>query len=614
MAKENGKVKAFFKDVKTYWNVPDRSKGNYVSYKEYFQIFGGVTFNYAAQAPLGYIGFAASCYLIMYHYSLPYLAFSVVGLIGLPLGYLWTLIGWLVNDNLNAMEKHTERKVIGIYVAGLALGLALMLLDVSKFVPAGSGILNTLNNIPGISARSFFKIFGVQCFISGYGGLRGIFFRKKLLPKYGRYKFRLYANVFQKALFIILVGWLPIYNIPNVEERFWLAYLLFSLFGMFEFPTSLQDAAYMASPNPQERLWIRAYPVKISHLLNSVFVVVIPLLGKFDDINFFRWVLPACFVPMAALTFVFARSIQERIPQPPLEKKQDVSLWYGISEVMRNKYRWVNTIADMLDAFGNGQLDIITIVKLYTLRLDGLEFSLLTILYTFRSTIPTFLAPVVMKRFSYRALKEFNQITTIIATVIFILALWLCGENVTMCAIIIYITGWLRGFVQEAIKVAQADMSNRLGDYQMYLSGERLEGFTGVYGWFTAPVTTFISLIIPVLLLRAGFNSNWEVLFLDSSRFNILVIPLIFDLIGHVLMMIPYAFWKYNNKQHDYVMKTLQQRAELAQEGVFPAEYEGGLSFEEPDKLSGDIPVDIETAMASADLPDEDELVNIKMN
>ena len=610
----DGKVKAFFSDVKEHWNTPDRSKGNYVSYKEHLQIFGGVTFNYAAQVPLNYLGFGASCFLIMYHYNLPYVAFSVVGLIGLPLGYLWTLIGWLVTDNLNAMEKKTERRVVSIYGVGAVLGLLLILFDASKLIPAGSALYTLIGRIPGVSMSSFFKILGVQCLINGYGGLRNIFFRKKLLPKFGRYKYNLYANVVQKCVFIVLLGWLPIYNIPNVEERFWLAYLLFSLYGMFDFSASLQSAAYMASPNPQERLWIRAYPVKISHLLNSVFVVVIPLLGEFDDINFFRWVLPACFVPMALLTLFFARNVKERIPQPPLEKKQNISLWYGISEVTRNKFRWVNVVADLLDAFGNGMLDIITIAKLYTLRLSGLEYSLLTILYTARGTIPTFFAPIIMKKFSYRALKEFNQLTTVLAEAICILALFFTGENVTLCAIVLYVTMWLRGFVEEVTKVAQQDMSNRLGDFQMYLSGERLEGFSGVYGWFTGPLTTLIGLIIPVLMLHNGFNSNWEVLFIDSARFNILAIPLIFDMIGHLLMMIPYAFWRYNNKQHIYVMKTLEQRAKLAQAGWFPNEYTGGLHFEDPGRLDSEIPTDIDAAIEHADVLTEEELEGIKMN
>lgn len=320
----------FFSNVKTHWREPDRAKGNYVSFKEYLDIFLGVSFNYAAQSPLGYIGFGAGCYLIMYHYDLPYIAFSIVGLIGIPLSYLWSIVSWLVNDNLGFMEKKTEKIVYSIFFAATGLGLLLLLTDFTVLIPDGNALKEVLNGLTGINARSFFKIIGVQLLTNGFSGARNIFWRKKLVPKYGRYKFNLYASVIQKSILIVLIGWLPVYNIPDVNERFWIAYLLFSLFSMYDFSTTTEQCTQTISPNPQERLWVRTYPVKISHLLNSVFVLVLPLLGEFSDINFYKWVVPGAFIPCAALTLYFARNIKERIPQPAIEKKQNISFWYGI--------------------------------------------------------------------------------------------------------------------------------------------------------------------------------------------------------------------------------------------------------------------------------------------
>ena len=48
-------------------------------------------------------------------------------------------------------------------------------------------------------------------------------------------KFSLYANVIQKSVMIVLLGWLPAYQITDVNERLWIAYLLFSLL-MLSFP------------------------------------------------------------------------------------------------------------------------------------------------------------------------------------------------------------------------------------------------------------------------------------------------------------------------------------------------------------------------------------------
>ena len=106
-------------------------------------------------------------------------------------------------------------------------------------------------------------------------------------------------------------------------------------------------------------------------------------------------------------------------------------------------------------------------------------------------------------------------------------------------------------------------MDVRVNVYQMYLSGERLESFSGVFGWFTGPITSFVGLIIPVLLLKFGFNSNWDVLFIDESRIKIIVIPIIFDIVGYLLMTIPYIFWDYDDDKQNKVMEVLRRREEV---------------------------------------------------
>lgn len=587
------KLKSFFGNAKKYWKTPDTAKGRYVCGKEYLNIFIGVAANYAAQAPLKYIGFSASCFIIMYHYNLPYLSFSVISLIGVPLSYLWNMLGWLVMDNLGILEKKTERRINIFYLCCAAVGLLMLIFDISALANQTGRLITMLNGISGITARSFFKIIGVQLFVNGMGGLRDIFWRKRLVPKHGRYKYSLYANVIQKCVTVVLIGWLPIYNIGKVDERVWIAYLLFSLFTMYDFTNKLETCSMLVSPNSQERMWIRSYPVKLCHLLNSVLVAVIPLLGKFDDINFYRYVIPGTFIPCALLTMVYAGKINERIPQPPLEKKQKIPFWYGIFQVMKNKYRWLNMLASLLDTLGNGMIALDTVIMLYTLRLSGIEYSLLGTLMTFRTTIPALLAPIFVKRFSYKQLRVYKQLIEIVYYSVCIAAIMLCTDNIGLCGIILFCCLWLRGFLVEVVNVANNDMNLRLSDYQMYLSGERLEGFSNVFNWFVSPIATLVGLIIPLLLLKNGFNTNWNILYLDSARAGILVIPLLFDLIGHVLMIIPYLFWDYNKEQHEYVMDVLKQRAALAEEGFYPAEYDGSLDFAKPEKTSVSIPTDI---------------------
>ena len=279
----NGKITNVIQNVKNHWHEPDREKGNYVPFKEYMTVFFGVGMNYSIRAPLEYLGFTASCFLIMYHYNLPYLAFSVISLIGLPLTYLWNVLNWFVNDNLGILEKKTERKLLSFYAIVALGGLFMILFDSSAILPLS--LVKLLNGINGVSARSFLKIFGIQLFVNAYGGLRNILWRKKLVPKYGRYKYVLFSNFFQKSVMIILIGWLPIYNIKLVEDRMWMAYLLFMIYDMFPFDNVIEQCTQNISPNPHERMLVRTWPVKLSHFVKNIFDVIIPIFGiAFSDI------------------------------------------------------------------------------------------------------------------------------------------------------------------------------------------------------------------------------------------------------------------------------------------------------------------------------------------
>ena len=588
-----GNIKDVFQNVKNHWNEPDRENGNYVPFKEYLTVFFGVGMNYSVRAPLSYLSFSASCFLIMYHYKLPYLAFSVITLIGLPLSYLWNILTWFVNDNLGLLEKKTEKKLLTFYGAVSIIGLCMILFDASAFLP--DSLAKLLDSINGVSARSFLKILGIQLFVNAYGGLRNILWRKKLVPKYGRYKYVLFSNFFQKSIMIILIGWLPIYNVKLVEDRMWMAYLLFMIYDMFPFENVIEQCTQNISPNPHERMLVRTWPVKLSHFVKNIFDVIVPLFGiAFDDIRFYKFVVPAVFIPMGALTLISIRNITERIPQPPLEKKQRISFWYGISQVMKNKYNWLNTISSLLDSFGNGMIDLTNVMYFFSFRMytQCAIYGLFKTLMSFRSTPLSFIAPYFVKRFSYRSLKIAKLVICAVSAVAEMLTIMSFPTKQNLCGIVIFTCEFVKGFATSIPDVADSDMSIRKNDYQMYLSGERLENFSGVFNWVISPVTTFVSLIIPVIILKSGFNSNWDILFIDSARFNILAVPLAFDLAGFILMIIPYLFWDFNNPQHEYVMEVLKQREQLAREGYFPADYEGGLNFAEPGELHAGIPVE----------------------
>ncbi len=570
-----GKVQSLFSEIKTHWNTP--AEGKYVPYKEYKDVVFAVGSNYAGSKVLEYIGFFSSCYLIMHHYKLPYLTFSVIGILNMPLGYISALMWWFVCDNLGFLPKKTERKFYLVYVLMMIFGISTILFDYSRLFNQTGAFITYLNGLEGMNATACFKTFGTHFLYTGWVGARNIFWRKKLLPKFGRYKYSLYCDVVPKCIMVILIGWLPVYNIPDVATRVWVANLLFATYNVFGFANNLETCTRSISPNLQERIYVRSYPVKISHFFNTIVGIIIPavigsLRYEWADINVYRYVIPVTFIVLASLTMIFAGRVKERIPQPPVEKKVQIKFWDGMFGVLHNKYLLINTIVGLIDSLGNGMLPFVTILYFYTFRLSGLPYSLLVMLISFAGTPPDLLSPYFLKRFSYKQIMIFYQLSRGIGYGLIACAMWFCGDNLTLCGTICVAVLFFMEMTKTVPTTAGHDMNVRIGDYQMYLSGERLESFAGVFGWFTGPITSFVGLIIPLLLLQFGFNSNWDVLFIDDSRRNIIVIPLIVDVIGFLLMTIPYLFWDYDSKKQNMVMEVLKRRAEVTEK---KAEEEG---------------------------------------
>lgn len=475
----------------------------------------------------------------------------------------------VINDNLGFLPKKTERNFYGLYFFLIAAGLAMIFGDFSALLPETNKLVAYLNGLEGVTAASVIKIFGTHILWNGWSGARNIFYRKKLIPKFGRYKYSLYCDVVPKIIMVWLIGWLPFYStITDVTTRVWVANLLFSIYNLFSFNNNLETCTQNISPNMRERIFVRSYPIKLSHLFQSILAIILPAIidkcpNDWADIAVFKWIIPITFTIFAVITMIFAGKIKERIPQPPLEKKVKINFWDGMFGVLRNKYRWIQTIVSLLDSLGNGMLAFTTILYLYTFRLTGLTYSLIVALVSFAGTPPDLFTPYFIKRFTYKQVMIFYQLSRAVCYSVIVCCYIFCGENLILCGTLSVIMLFITEMFQTVPKSISHDMDIRVNDYQMYLSGERLESFAGVFGWFTGPITSFVGLIIPLLLLKFGFNTNWDVLFIDSSRIKIIIVPIIIDIIGYLLMTIPYIFWDYNDDKQNKVMEVLRRREEV---------------------------------------------------
>lgn len=566
MAKEKTKKKDnIFKEMKKYWNTP--AEGKYVPYKEYFSIFAAVGGDYTLKYLQSFLTFGTGCYLIAHYYEIPLLTFSAINVFFIASTYFWNLLTMGVDANLGFLPKKIEQKYNAVYLSFAALGLLMLIFDFSFIL--SDGVANILDTRwKGINSFNIFKIFGAHFLANGWSGFRNILIRKKLLKKLGRYKIFAYSNVIQCIIVVVLICELPLYKLP-LTDRVWTLYLLFQLYTIFNYVGFTQSVADNISPNPQERLYVRSFPVKISHFVQNIVNVLLPtiagvmFLDGVKDIGTFRYLIPVFFVVSSGVMFIGLRKIKERIPMPPLENREYLSFWHCVSGIFKNKYLWIIKIAELLDSLGNGMLDMKRILLIYTWRETGLFFSIAEIIYKMSGNPGQFLAPWIRKRFQYKQLIVFKYIVLAMRNGVYILAILFLGNSHFLCGLAIYIAMLVSNTLEAAVGIAQDDTKIRVTDYQMYISGERLEEYQKIISWFTTPITTLVSLIVPLMFYRVGFTSDWDVLYMGDVRVQCMLIGLCFDLAGYVLMTLPYLFmWDFTDEKHAHIMEVLKQRAE----------------------------------------------------
>ncbi|MBR4450603.1 MAG: MFS transporter, partial [Clostridia bacterium] len=287
------------------------------------------------------------------------------------------------------------------------------------------------------------------------------------------------------------------------------------------------------------------------------------------NINTYRYIIPIMMMLCTLIMFSGIGSIKERIPQPPIEKKKYIPFWDAIGGVLKNKYHWINAVSGLIDTLGNGSLAVKDIILIYTWRERGIIYVIVQNLISMMGNPGAFLAPWIRKRFQYKTLVLFKRLVLAGQCFGYICAFYFFKDNYFMSGLIMLISLCIGDMLKSALDLADNDMGVRLRDYQMYLSGERLESYTGVVGWFTGPFGAVISLIIPILFYRVGFTSDYDILFVDDIRSKCMMIGMAFDLVGHLLCIIPYVlFWDYTDEKHAKVIKILEERERLANEGA----------------------------------------------
>ena len=492
-------VKGLPSYVKEHWNTPN--EGEYVSLKEFCAYTATQAGSYIFLTASGMLSFSASyfCGSIM---GLSNMQFQLVNLISTIIGYIFMFmnpISVLIYENHGELSPKMRRFAHICYSGEMVIGLLLYFVPMDAF--------DFMLGTPQIVANILF-LSGITNYITW-----GI--RKKFCAKYGRLKPFILLCGIPAAIIMSIIPFLPIQNLPSVYKLIILhgAFIMMNYF--YNAYVGVNGLVTFMTPNSQERQRLHSIVPIITGLFPSIIGLFFPMLiqstGGYLNINTYKIFVPifgfiGVFVSMAAI------HCHERIIEASGDKRKKVTFFNGAKNVLKNKYLWITNISNILGQWSGLVGGLLQFWFIYSLRMEAL-YGVAANVVVVGMTFGNILCPILTKKFQKRnILIAFRGIS--------LLTVFLMLFAVRMENVYIFIGAmFLRNTFQPVVDGINIGLGADIQDYHQWKYGERADSMAGVFGWFLNPINVVLGFIIPGLLAKIGFTSDWDVLF-DQTILN----------------------------------------------------------------------------------------------
>lgn len=228
----------------------------------------------------------------------------------------------------------------------------------------------------------------------------------------------------------------------------------------------------------------------------------------------------------------------------------------GFKEVLRNKYLWITNISSWITSFSIGAINIINMLIIYDMRQDWFQGIMSSILGT-AYTPGMLLSPWLIKKFGKKKLMLFCKYMSVGCLLLSV------GGVYINSLLIIVVSQYLCTMLGSVITIITTSMSADIWDYQQYISGERLDGCMGIFGYLASPITTVAAMVIPTLYGIFGFTSDWNILFDADIRNEIFIATIVLTSATTLLATIPYHFYDLTEERHEEMMNELREKLEV---------------------------------------------------
>lgn len=542
-------------ELTTYWNKPH--EGEYISYKQLLSFYVGTCGLGFFHIVTGLLVFAAGffCGSIM---GIEVKDFVTIGAIGMVANYVFIFLApfnMLVYENHGNLRKKEKKSFYILMAVKFAVGLA------AYFVPSRpfDGII-----------RGFPQLIGNTLCISCLFDLLNYLIRKKFCAKHGRVKPFVVLYAIPTVIVFSLIPWIP-YG-ADYKIKLVLLHAVFSFGNNFNAGfQNINGIVNFMSQNTQERQRIFSFNPIINSILYSLLNIFLPWiidkgsffgtrLGGYESLYMYRVLVPLVGIVslVFALPFLFVKEnlIEQKIDRP------NVRFFDGAKKIFQNKYFWIYNVATLLGAFAFMINKFINFYFIYVARetwMVGLVYAVVA----FGSTIGNAASPSFTKRFDRRTILIYSRIAFIAISVAQIFTILYL--NIILYCIVTFFQNIVNQVYQCVVNGVMSDVL----DYHQWKTGERADAISGIFGWFTSPVTTAIAYIAPLVYRMLGFTSDWGVFYDERIFINIFLACQISTTVAALLSMIPYCFYDLSRKTHKECIREIRARVERADKLAF---------------------------------------------
>ena len=310
------------------------------------------------------------------------------------------------------------------------------------------------------------------------------------------------------------------------------------------------------TPNSNERARLLTISILIASFAPTVYNFIVPLILNwtgltYTNIETYRYIVASFAVLGVGFNLFAAFGCRERVITSK-SYNQKVGLIEGMVGIYKNKYWWIKQIATIIGFLESSFSVIFGWMYIYGTQ-DMVQYSLLTTVYGTASTIAMVITPLLLRKLGNRGILLFHNVANIGCLSI----MFLVYKN----PFLFFCCMYLNAVFNQLQLVYDPVLNAEVKDYQQFLTGKRVDFLLGSAATITVPITLCTGLVIPFVYEAMGITTNYDILYDPQVRNNMFNMLCMLSIVGSVLNLVPFFFYRLSREKHTMIVQVLRRRA-----------------------------------------------------